>query len=227
MTVTVNVESTTSSQSPDHGATAIPADRARSLSRWNRVLSVLHGGQFLLMIAIASTAVAFAPFVPDRQADHRERGVQRRRADQGRALLDPARLVHRLVPGDERHRPCDRRLAAPGPLRGLARPRDESAALGRVQLQQHGDDRGDRLPVVHPGRARARGDRRRQRRDDPVRLEHGGGQRGSPRPARLEALHLRLDRRHRARGSGSSRSCSPTGPSPTCPPAPGSRPSST
>jgi hypothetical protein len=45
-------------------ATPIPADRARSLARWNRVLSGLHGAQFLLMLAIASTAAAFAPFVP-------------------------------------------------------------------------------------------------------------------------------------------------------------------
>ena len=43
---------------------AIPAERAASLARWNRVLSVLHGVQFLAMLAIASTAVAFAPFVP-------------------------------------------------------------------------------------------------------------------------------------------------------------------
>ena len=42
----------------------IPADRATSLARWNRVLSGLHGVQFLAMIAISSTAVAFAPFVP-------------------------------------------------------------------------------------------------------------------------------------------------------------------
>lgn len=43
---------------------AIPRERGRSLARWNRALSVLHGGQFLAMLAIASTAVAFAPFVP-------------------------------------------------------------------------------------------------------------------------------------------------------------------
>jgi hypothetical protein len=45
-------------------AAPIPVDRARSLARWNRVLSGLHGVQFLAMLAIASTAVAFAPFVP-------------------------------------------------------------------------------------------------------------------------------------------------------------------
>jgi hypothetical protein len=46
--------------------TAVPIarERARSLARWNRVLSVLHGGQFLAMLGISSTAVAFAPFVP-------------------------------------------------------------------------------------------------------------------------------------------------------------------
>ena len=43
---------------------AISADRSRSLSRWNRVLSALHGLQFVAMLAVASTAVAFAPFVP-------------------------------------------------------------------------------------------------------------------------------------------------------------------
>ncbi|MEP7029124.1 MAG: hypothetical protein ABI960_11050, partial [Candidatus Eisenbacteria bacterium] len=43
---------------------AIPADRARSLARWNRVLSFLHGGQFLAMLAVASTAAVFAPVVP-------------------------------------------------------------------------------------------------------------------------------------------------------------------
>lgn len=45
-------------------ATAIPADRARSLARWNRVLSFLHGGQFVAMIVVASTVAVFAPFVP-------------------------------------------------------------------------------------------------------------------------------------------------------------------
>ncbi|MEO5940511.1 MAG: heliorhodopsin HeR [Candidatus Limnocylindrales bacterium] len=43
---------------------AIPAERATSLARWNRILSALHGGQFLLMLAVAGTAAAFAPFVP-------------------------------------------------------------------------------------------------------------------------------------------------------------------
>lgn len=37
-------------------ATPIPADRARSLARWNRVLSGLHGVQFVAMLAVASTA---------------------------------------------------------------------------------------------------------------------------------------------------------------------------
>ncbi|HLO35638.1 MAG TPA: heliorhodopsin HeR [Candidatus Deferrimicrobium sp.] len=45
-------------------AAPISTDRARSLARWNRVLSGLHGAQFLLMLVVASTAVAFAPFVP-------------------------------------------------------------------------------------------------------------------------------------------------------------------
>ncbi|HJW21705.1 MAG TPA: heliorhodopsin HeR [Candidatus Limnocylindrales bacterium] len=39
-------------------------ERARSLARWNRSLTLLHGLQFLVMLAIANTSVAFAPFVP-------------------------------------------------------------------------------------------------------------------------------------------------------------------
>jgi hypothetical protein len=45
-------------------AAAIPLDRARSLARWNRGLSVLHGSQFLAMLAVGATATAFAPYVP-------------------------------------------------------------------------------------------------------------------------------------------------------------------
>jgi hypothetical protein len=44
--------------------TPIPAARARSLARWNRVLTVLHGAQFVAMLAIATTTAVFAPFVP-------------------------------------------------------------------------------------------------------------------------------------------------------------------
>ncbi len=42
----------------------IPPERSRSLARWNRVLAGLHGAQFVVMLVIASTAVAFAPFIP-------------------------------------------------------------------------------------------------------------------------------------------------------------------
>jgi hypothetical protein len=42
----------------------IAAPRSRSLARWNRLLTVLHGGQFVAMLAVAGTAVAFAPYVP-------------------------------------------------------------------------------------------------------------------------------------------------------------------
>lgn len=45
-------------------ASPIPEARSRSLRRWNRVLAALHGAQFLAMLAVGSTAVAFAPFVP-------------------------------------------------------------------------------------------------------------------------------------------------------------------
>ena len=50
-------------ESPPVPAT-IPADRARSLARWNRTLAGLHGIQFLAMLAISSTTAAFAPVVP-------------------------------------------------------------------------------------------------------------------------------------------------------------------
>ncbi len=45
-------------------ASPIAPERARSLSRWNRILAGLHGLQFVAMLAIASTAAAFAPYVP-------------------------------------------------------------------------------------------------------------------------------------------------------------------
>jgi hypothetical protein len=44
-------------------ATPIPRDRASSLARWNRVLSGLHGIQFVVMLAVASTAAVFAPYL--------------------------------------------------------------------------------------------------------------------------------------------------------------------
>jgi hypothetical protein len=45
-------------------AAAIPEDRAKSLRRWNRFLSVAHFAQFLLMVIVSSTAARFAPVVP-------------------------------------------------------------------------------------------------------------------------------------------------------------------
>ena len=48
----------------DTAAAAIPADKSRSLRRWNRFLTFAHFGQFLLMIAVSSTAVLFEPVVP-------------------------------------------------------------------------------------------------------------------------------------------------------------------
>jgi hypothetical protein len=44
--------------------TTIEPARARSLARWNRSLVFLHGLQGLAMVAIASTAARFAPYVP-------------------------------------------------------------------------------------------------------------------------------------------------------------------
>jgi hypothetical protein len=38
--------------------------RARTLARWNQSLAALHGVQFVAMVAIASTAARFAPYVP-------------------------------------------------------------------------------------------------------------------------------------------------------------------
>jgi hypothetical protein len=42
----------------------IPADRARSLRRWNRFLAAAHGLQFILMLVVSSTATLFEPVVP-------------------------------------------------------------------------------------------------------------------------------------------------------------------
>jgi hypothetical protein len=42
----------------------IPADRASSLRRWNRFLTLAHFAQFVAMIAVSSTAAVFKPVVP-------------------------------------------------------------------------------------------------------------------------------------------------------------------
>ena len=42
----------------------IPADKSRSLRRWNRGLTFAHGAQFVAMLAISGTAAVFAPVVP-------------------------------------------------------------------------------------------------------------------------------------------------------------------
>jgi hypothetical protein len=49
---------------PRAAAPAIPADKSRSLRRWNRTLAFAHGAQFLLMLAVSSTAVLFTVLVP-------------------------------------------------------------------------------------------------------------------------------------------------------------------
>ncbi|HYO44539.1 MAG TPA: heliorhodopsin HeR [Candidatus Limnocylindrales bacterium] len=49
---------------PTETAAAIPEGRSRSLRRWNRFLVFAHGGQFLLMVLISSTASLFEPVVP-------------------------------------------------------------------------------------------------------------------------------------------------------------------
>jgi hypothetical protein len=45
-------------------ATPIPADKARSLRRWNRFLALAHGAQFILMLVVSSTTALFEPVVP-------------------------------------------------------------------------------------------------------------------------------------------------------------------
>jgi len=49
---------------PATTTTGIPEARSKSLRRWNRFLVFAHGGQFLLMVLISSTAVLFEPYVP-------------------------------------------------------------------------------------------------------------------------------------------------------------------
>ena len=49
---------------PTETAAAIPEERSRSLRRWNRFLTFAHGIQFVLMVAISSTAALFEPVVP-------------------------------------------------------------------------------------------------------------------------------------------------------------------
>jgi hypothetical protein len=45
-------------------APAIPAEKSRSLRRWNRTLTFAHGAQFLLMLLVSSTAVLFTVVAP-------------------------------------------------------------------------------------------------------------------------------------------------------------------
>jgi hypothetical protein len=52
------------SHAPASQATPIPADRARSLRRWNRFLALAHGAQFILMLVVSSTTALFEPVVP-------------------------------------------------------------------------------------------------------------------------------------------------------------------
>ncbi|HEX5828892.1 MAG TPA: heliorhodopsin HeR [Candidatus Limnocylindrales bacterium] len=49
---------------PAAAAAVIPEATSRSLRRWNRFLTFAHFGQFLLMIAVSSTAALFEPVVP-------------------------------------------------------------------------------------------------------------------------------------------------------------------
>lgn len=62
-TSTLPPRSSTAGPATQPMATPIPRERARSLARWNRVLSGLHGIQFVAMLLVASTATAFAPYL--------------------------------------------------------------------------------------------------------------------------------------------------------------------
>ena len=62
--MTAQASATSALPIPAETAAAIPAERSRSLRRWNRFLTFAHGIQFVIMIAISSTAVLFEPVVP-------------------------------------------------------------------------------------------------------------------------------------------------------------------
>ncbi len=62
--MTAHAAPATSVPAPSESAQAIPADKSRSLRRWNRFLTFAHGIQFALMVAISSTATLFEPIVP-------------------------------------------------------------------------------------------------------------------------------------------------------------------
>ncbi len=65
MTATVSDVGDSRSATATTATTApIPAERSRSLRRWNRFLTFAHGAQFLLMLVVSSTAVLFEPVVP-------------------------------------------------------------------------------------------------------------------------------------------------------------------
>jgi len=49
---------------PRETAGTIPAERSRSLARWNRFLALAHFAQFVIMIAISKTTTLFEPVVP-------------------------------------------------------------------------------------------------------------------------------------------------------------------
>jgi len=55
---------TTGTTIPRETAGTIPADKSRSLRRWNRFLTLAHFAQFVIMIAISKTTTLFEPVVP-------------------------------------------------------------------------------------------------------------------------------------------------------------------
>jgi hypothetical protein len=62
--MTAQAGTTGSPSIPSESAGPIPAEKSRSLRRWNRFLTVAHFAQFAIMIAISSTAALFEPVVP-------------------------------------------------------------------------------------------------------------------------------------------------------------------
>ena len=106
------------------------------------------------MLAVASTAVAFAPFVT---------AVKPILVNGKFAGIEPTQVQLVSIPlawfvASFLAMSAIAHAVAGWPLRAryeawLARGH-EPAALGRIRVQQHRDDRRDRLPLVHPRRAR-------------------------------------------------------------------------
>ena len=159
----------------------IAADRARGLFRWNASLAVIHFAQFaiILLLSLAKTPMATAPIVSSYLTFDT---VTRTLVPAQRTLFElpigPAVAIFFLLSAIAH-------FAVAFPARGwyermLARGQNPARWVEyALSLQRHDrrhrhadGDPGDR----HPGR-----DLRDQRRDEPLRLEHGSRQRGPRR----------------------------------------------